>query len=254
MRSTIAIALAIAILSAPATALGQGKPPAAAETAVEHSAKARAAYERGDFREAIDRYEKAYAIEKNPTLLFNLGRCYEALATEADLRVAVEKYDAYLSGSKEAADRAAVERRIEALREQIRLLEAARSRPPAPPPPVAPKEEAPPQRAPMIAPWIIAGVGGAGVTAAIALGVVAKGKNDDAQATSSGQEAMDLEDDAGGFAIASNVAFGVGGAALLAGAIWGIVDLAHVARVDRERSRILRLEVGLGTLGISGEL
>jgi tetratricopeptide (TPR) repeat protein len=253
MRSTCAIAFAVAILTASAPSMAQKKSPAGAETAVEHSAKARAAYERGDFREAIARYEQAYALDKNPTLLFNLGRCYEALATKDDLRVAVEKYEAYLAGSKEASDRAAVERRIEALREQIRVLENQAAPPPAPPAP-PPEPEPIPPREPMIAPWVIAGVGGAGITAAIAVGFVAKGKNDDAQATTSGRQAMDLQDEAGAYGIASNVAFAVGGAMLAAGAIWGIVDLVEVARTDRDRPRKVTLEVGLGRLGIAGEL
>ena len=46
----------------------------------------------------------------------------------------------------------------------------------------------------------------------------------------------------------------MGGAMLAAGAIWGIVDLAEVARVDRERARTVRLELGIGSFNLAGDL
>jgi tetratricopeptide (TPR) repeat protein len=248
LRRLRAASFAALLVTQASPALAQTSKPRGAETAVQVSAKARAAYERGAFREAIELYERAYALEQSPTLLFNLGRCYEALAGEADLRAAVEKYAAYLAASKDPPDREAVKRRIEALTEQIRVLEKARLAPAAP---VLPPEPPPAPDPPSPWPWVIAGAGGAGLTMGLAFGLVAIQTRDDAEAAATGQETDALNAEASTFSTAATASFIAGGVLTLAGGTWGIVDLVRAS--DRKTATV-RLRFGLASLGVQGEL
>ncbi|MBI2894353.1 MAG: tetratricopeptide repeat protein, partial [Deltaproteobacteria bacterium] len=76
-----------------------------------------ALYERGDFRDALELFERGYAIEPEPAFLYNIGRCHERLG---ELDLAVEAYERYLSASPEGSDAADVQARIRALQERIR--------------------------------------------------------------------------------------------------------------------------------------
>jgi tetratricopeptide (TPR) repeat protein len=68
-----------------------------------------ALYRAHDHRSAAERFLQAYAITKDPNLLFNVARCYEALG---DKTAAIEKYEAFLADptidatGKERAERA----------------------------------------------------------------------------------------------------------------------------------------------------
>jgi hypothetical protein len=53
-----------------------------------------AAYRRRDYRHAAEKFLQAYAMQPDPNLLFNLGRCYEALG---DRVAALEKYRLFLA-------------------------------------------------------------------------------------------------------------------------------------------------------------
>ncbi len=249
LRRLRAASFAALLVTQASPVLAQPSKPRGAETAVDVSAKARAAYERGAFREAIELYERAYALEQSPTLLFNLGRCYEALAGEADLRAAVEKYAAYLAASKDAPDREAVKRRIDALTEQIRVLEKARLAPVAPVLPPEPPPPAPDPPSPW--PWVIAGAGGAGLTLGLAFGLVAIQTRDDAEAAKDGDDTEALNAEVSTFATAATASFIAGGVLTLAGGTWGIVDLVRAS--DRKTATV-RLRFGLASVGVQGEL
>ena len=248
----IAIAAAACLSSPPAPAQAPPSvdhpaagPRAGVDAAVDHAARARRAYERGDFREAIRLYTRARELRPDPTLLFNLARCHEALATLPDLEQAVAEYEAYLRERPDSADRAAVERRGDALREQIRVLrDKAR-----PAPVVAPSPAAPPpiKRSPV--PWILAGVGAGGLIAGITVGALAVGKRSDAAAEPSAMAANDLESSARGLAAGANVAFVAGGSLMVAGAIWGLIDLIGAAPSP---ARAVAVSVGLGSLQVTG--
>ena len=48
-------------------------------------------YREKNYRRAIEKFIEAYAIDRDPNLLFNIARCYEELG---DTRAAIEKYTA----------------------------------------------------------------------------------------------------------------------------------------------------------------
>jgi hypothetical protein len=242
--SVVAVAWSMSAAAAPQV-------PPRADPVLEYSARARSAYERGDFREAAELYKKAQALRGDPTLLFNLGRCYEALATLPDLKESVESYEAYLRERGDSPDRAAVERRIDVLRQQIHLLEeqAQRALSPSPPiiAPVVAPAPAPPKHTPV--PWVVAGLGAGGVLAGVVLGVLADGKRSAAVAESSGALASELEATGRSLATGANVAFVAGGSLAAAGVTWGIVDLAAFSKAPRP----VAVSVGLGRLQLSGQ-
>ena len=111
-----------------------------ADPAVSFSAQARTAYVAGQFREAIALYQQAYRHKADPVILFNLARCHEALGGPPDLEAAVEAYEGYLRASGDAPDRAALERRIGSLRQEIEILRE-RTKPKGPAPPLSPTTE-----------------------------------------------------------------------------------------------------------------
>jgi len=55
-------------------------------------------YERGAYRQALEKFIEAYAIDHDSNLLFNVARCYDVLV---DLAAATEKYQAFLAGADE---------------------------------------------------------------------------------------------------------------------------------------------------------
>jgi tetratricopeptide (TPR) repeat protein len=52
-----------------------------------------ALYQARDYRRAAEKFLQAYAVDPDPNLLFNIGRCYAALGDEP---AAIDKYQAYL--------------------------------------------------------------------------------------------------------------------------------------------------------------
>lgn len=93
MRRAFFLGLLIAhTIFVPTAALGAE--PTAAERALQLSDEAVAFYNARDYRHAIEKYAAAYALDPDPNLLFNQGRCYEALG---DLPAADERYREFLS-------------------------------------------------------------------------------------------------------------------------------------------------------------
>jgi tetratricopeptide (TPR) repeat protein len=93
------------------------------------------AYERGDYRAAIRRFEEAQRLRPSPTLTYNIARAHERLG---EYQTAAELYRRYLAEAPLATNRLAVARRIAELEEAARHLGA---RPPLaalPPPTPAP--------------------------------------------------------------------------------------------------------------------
>jgi tetratricopeptide (TPR) repeat protein len=224
---------------------GPARVSASDPDAVAMAAEASAAYKRGDFHAAIEGYQRAYALRPEPTLLFNLGRCYEAIGTAQALRSAIEKYRAYLTAVGDVPDREAVERRVDALRRQVELLER-----PSPAPgassasnrPVTPVEEP----GPAVAPWIVVGVGVAGVALGGVLGAVAIARHEDAVAEPEGLRATEIQSDAEGYVVASNIALIAGGVVTAAGLVWGLSDVlgSRAAPPPAKRAVSYQVEVG----------
>ena len=144
-------ALLLAALALPAAA-----PPALAAPPRAALAEARSAYRegreafaRGDYLQALARFERAYELDPSPVLRFNLARAAEELGW-ADR--AVVHYRAYLEASPRAEDREEVERRVRVM-EKVVEVTVARGTPRA-----------------SLRPWAMAAFGGALVSFAFAGG------------------------------------------------------------------------------------
>jgi tetratricopeptide (TPR) repeat protein len=158
-------------------------------------AEGAALYRAGDHRAAVERFERAYRLYPDPTLLFNAGRAYEAAG---DVERALRKYEACASSPDVAAELTArATKKIAKLKEMKKAgprpsstgVDAARAV--APPPSDAPiggakieDQTSPPSPALRIAG---AALGGAGVLAMAAggtffgLGAQAHGDVEDAK-------------------------------------------------------------------------
>jgi tetratricopeptide (TPR) repeat protein len=178
------------------------------------------AYREGRFDRAIDLLEQAYKLSKEPVLLFNLAKAQEG---KGDIPAAILSYEKYLSEAAMISDRGAIEKRVETLRAQLADRSALEKR--------AEEERLRAERAeqekpsPSPIPWVLAGVGAAGIAVGGALAAVVKSKEADARAEPVQLTAAGLRDDAERFAIGVNVAFAVGATLLAGGVTWGIVDV-----------------------------
>src|SRR5262245_469757 len=70
---SVLVALAVALVGAPTHAAGK-KPKDKAGQLFDEGDKL---YKQGQFAEAADRFSRAYEIDPEPTLLYNLARAYE---------------------------------------------------------------------------------------------------------------------------------------------------------------------------------
>ncbi|MBL8744076.1 MAG: hypothetical protein JNK04_23375 [Myxococcales bacterium] len=185
------------------------------------------AYREGRFDRAIELLEQAYALSKEPVLLFNLAKAQEG---KGDVAGAIVSYEKYLSEASMISDRGAIEKRVETLRAQIADKTALEKR--------AEEERLRAERAekekpgPSPIPWVLAGVGAAGIAVGGALAAVLKSKEADANAAPIHADAVELRDEAERMAIGADVAFAVGGTLLAAGLTWGIVDVVLVSHGD----------------------
>jgi hypothetical protein len=114
--------------------------------AKQHFAAGEARFKAGDYRGAITEFAAADALVPSPILSYNIGLCHERLGED---QLAVQRYRDYLERRPDAANRPAVEARIQAAEQRL----AAKKGPPAPaptPPPVTegPAAPAPPAPAP----------------------------------------------------------------------------------------------------------
>ena len=218
-RSPLALILLLGV-SRPALA---EDPEQRAAALFEQSA---AAYEAGDLDRAAELLERAYALDPDPTLLYNLARTYEGLGR---LEAAVSSYRKFLEQSPEASDRGAIEKRIQTLEAQIaerqRLLDERRSQSPPPTEDASPARGSSPEtRSGSTVPWIVAGAGGVVLIAGGVLGVLATREHRAAEDDPSFMRAQELATRAENLALAANIAFAVGGVAAAVGLTWGVID------------------------------
>lgn len=102
----------------------------------------------------------------------------------------------------------------------------ALAEPPPPPPAItAPPPQPAPDEGPSYAPWLLAGAGVAVLAVGIGFGASSRSaRRSAATEPHTLEELQDLEDRAIGHGIAANVMFGVGGAGVLGGLIWWLVE------------------------------
>jgi tetratricopeptide (TPR) repeat protein len=222
--ATVAISVFILCAATQAAAAGARAADLApdARRATELFNRSDDAYRNGRFKEAVDLLKEAYRLAPDPVLLYNLARAYEGLG---DMPNAVESYSGYLRAAPTASDRASVERRIAALRAAIEeKARLRRERAAAELRERQAVEQASRQSSPSAVPWILAGVGGAGVAAGTVFGLIARSRNHDAAGAPQVEVSRD-NSDARTFATIANVSFAIGGALLVAGVVWGLLDL-----------------------------
>lgn len=148
--------------------------------------------EESDYDSAITAFQKAYDLSKRPEILLNLATVHER---RADLPSALAALRAYLVTAPGGEHAEAVKLRIQNLEKRLEEQEKAQTAPepaPAPPPPAPPKT-APPPPVPAPSPtaevpsrlpaFISLGVGGLLGGGALATGLIAKAKYDDAENT-----------------------------------------------------------------------
>jgi tetratricopeptide (TPR) repeat protein len=188
---------------------------------VEHDV-AEAHYQAGRFAAAIEALKRADTLCHDPALRFNLARAYESLD---DLEHAIEAYESYIAEVPNAPNRGAVEQVLSTLRRRLRERSADPPRPMAPAPEPPMRADDPPQSETGVAPWVVAGVGLAGLGVAIGLGVRALDLRDEATGAPSHLEGTKALGRAEDYVTAANVTYAISGAVLTAGVAWGIVTV-----------------------------
>lgn len=250
------VALPLLVASATASAAptqpkaGPKKPVAAADPneqrALELFEQGRKAYKEGRYDDAVTLLKQSYELKQEPVLQYNLARAYESLGR---LDEAVTAFQRYLDETQEIPDRVEIAAKVQNLKARIEADQKAK----APPPPPTPKPTptpAPDEGAKVNpVPWVLAGVGGLGLIAGGVVGALASSKNDEVATASSQVEGQSLRDSAESLALGSNLALGIGGAVLLGGAIWGVVDLVggtSSKAPEPAKAGAIDVRVGLG--------
>lgn len=184
---------------------------ARALTLFEESEKA---YDAGRFAEAISLLQQAYALKKEPVLLYNLGRAYEGAG---DLANAADAYESFLKAQPETPDRGALEQRIATMRRQLAEREALAKK-------ARERENAQKEKSPNVAPWIVSGIGVAGLGTGVVFGVLSHGKHSDAVNDPTYAGADHAQSQAKTFATVANVCLVAGAVVLVAGVVWYVLD------------------------------
>jgi tetratricopeptide (TPR) repeat protein len=229
------------------------------EAAKAHFAAGSAYYDQANYNDAVREFGEAYRLSRRVDLLYNIALCYERLYQYDE---AIRTLERYLSERPGAPDRTAIQTRIG----NLKKLRASQPPPPAPDPyEMPPPEPQPPplvEQVPVMLPpppapaprrrWFLPGTlvmaSGAGVlVAALATGattellyqdLIKKCPNNVCPAAERGR--VELAQD---LAVTTYVLLGIGGAALLAGAV--------ILAVQGARERRAPLPVSLGPGGLA---
>lgn len=268
-KACLAAALVVAPIAAtfvPTEAFAQGEGPCTDQKAAKRDfIKGRLAYRRGDYEEAILKWQDSYAACAKALTLFNIGNAYERLG---DLKAALSHFERY-QPLAEKHERADLDSRMEGLRtriaaedqktaeqqardEQARLAEEERLRQQT-----QGQGTIPPRRPSKVVPiiaWTAVGVGGAAVVAGVVMDIIANSSRpDEAQAcTTAGDRLLcrdaqrdDIEK-SNTLAIAGDVTWIAGAVVAAAGATVLVLTATRVIRVGgttTERSTIADVRV-----------
>jgi tetratricopeptide (TPR) repeat protein len=225
MRSSSMFALCVAVAVATVAGAQEGDVGGARE----HYRKATKAFELGAFDEAIREYAEAYRLRDDPAFLYNLGQAHRLGEHPAE---ALHFYKMYLTKVPEAANRAEVEAKIEALQtlvdqqrkaramqpDQVRPMQAVPEAVAAPP---KLREPPPPGRTKKISGIVVGTLGVALVATGSAFAALAKKSGDDLTALNDAHKkfAPNLESDGKRDQIIAGVTLGLGGAAVATGVV-----------------------------------
>jgi tetratricopeptide (TPR) repeat protein len=229
--------------------------PAAQPTAADLSAQAIDRFKAKDYDAAVRLFEEAYALDKVPNYLFNIGRVYEE---KGDIRAAVDYYQRFVKEPGveiEARDLALQRLRVlkGILQETDPADKPAPTEPAPTPAPVAegPKPEPQPQPAAPDPKWrtmkiagaSLLGVGGGAVIVGGILGGLALSKQSQLDATHDFDARQTLKQSGERLALATDVLI-IGGAVV---ALTGVVLLAVGVSKGKSRNVAARRVFPTGT-------
>ena len=253
-RATLAVGLCTALLAAPGPLGAQSDD----ENARIHFESGAAYLKQSDNENALREFQAAYSLSKRPTLLLNIANVYERMGKPKE---AVDTLTKYLDEDPKTPDRMTVETRITNLKKRLEAL------PPSPPPSASSSAAPPASTAPLapVAPppapessrsasapnrvpaYIAFGVGGAAAIAAVATGLAAKAKFDDAHDNCKPSCSDDTVNSIKSLALVSDVLTGVAVAGVGVGAI--LFFTGKPARSEAARASKPSLRAGVGPGG-----
>jgi hypothetical protein len=219
---------------------------------------AEAAYAAGDYDLAARRYLEAYEIIPSPDVIYNVGWLYERHLGKPELaRTWYERVlrDPTAPGDlvRKANERiTSIESRSAASAAAPGRLDEGAAVAPTPAPAPAPVVQsvaapAPAPRKANVAPWALAGSGGALVIGGVAVGLVARGTNQSFLAGEGGIEGMrELSEQGRTQAALADGMWITGAVVAVAGLGWGIAS-------SRTRTSTVRVMVGPGAASLAGQ-
>lgn len=172
------------------------------------------AFEQGNFRRALEAFERVFALRGNPDLLFNIYRCHRAMGDPLRAAQALRRY---LIARPGAPDRATLEADLARLDAEARQLAAPVVRAPAPTPRRAASTD------PGAGPWIVIGAGVVAAGLGAGLMLAASASQADGSGDSGELARRDRLDSASSQHTAGIALVGVGAAAGLAGVLWRVL-------------------------------
>jgi tetratricopeptide (TPR) repeat protein len=180
VRRTLAVfglAAAVALALPASLASAQEPDPAKTELAKRHFALGELYYNQGNYAKALAAFEESYALSQRDALLYNIGRCQEALGELAKALAAFERY-----ADKTRDPDPNLKARIANLRARLATRPPLTATPASTPATVpAPADPAPstPQSWMRPTAWVLVGVGAAALAAGAALGATARARADE---------------------------------------------------------------------------
>ncbi len=124
LKALVILLLAIGVSSQANHVVADQPAPTKREQAIAHYQQGEAHFKAGSFELAVVEYEKAYALEAQPGLLFNIALAYESGGTSDK---AIEYYDRYLAaepGGARANEATARGKALKRTRDEANALEA----------------------------------------------------------------------------------------------------------------------------------
>ncbi|UJR83798.1 tetratricopeptide repeat protein [Sandaracinus amylolyticus] len=236
------VALALLLLVVPTAEAQRDRRARSRADTLFHAAEI--AYDEGRYEAAAQLLEEAISVRPTAAFQFNLGRCYERLERWDD---AERAYLVYLASIRDRAQRQRVEERLAVVREEsararqreeeARAAAAAVPLEPEPAPAPIVAEPSGPSLTPV--PFVLGGVGIAGLAVGGALTALAFDADAQSQdVTRSGRDAADAHARANDLGLGATVAWAVGAGLLVTGTIWLIVELSSGGSSDGDRARI----------------
>ena len=258
------ILAAAMVVSGASPAMAESPEDAVAEpSAAALSDQAVAQFERGNYDDAIELFEQAYAKDPQPNYLYNIARVYEE---KGDFAAAVDRYQQFVGEPRvdlEARENAIA--RLKVLREaleQLRPEPELESEPDAasePPPArvvrrseVPERDVAPPDRVrkARIAGYTLMGVGGAALVVGGVFGGLAVGKANDADDAEFVDSAMGMRERARTQAKVADAMLVSGGVLVGVGLVAVLATLGKKNRRQTARTGVLPTGGG-GGLGLA---